>query len=59
MLTSATLQTAGSFDYLRERLQATDVKTIDVGSPFDYRSSTLLYLPTDMPEPNDRNRYRK
>ena len=23
-----------------------------MGSPFDYRSCTLLYLPTDLPEPN-------
>lgn len=59
VLTSATLQTAGSFDFLRERLQAHDVQTLDVGSPFNYRESTLLYLPTDIPEPDDRNRYQE
>lgn len=59
VLTSATLQTAGSFDYIQDRLQALEVKTLDVGSPFNYRESTLLYLPTDMPEPNDRYRYQK
>lgn len=52
ILASATLRTNGSFDYLAERLNAWDVPTLAVGSPFDYRASTLLYLPTDIPEPN-------
>ena len=51
VLTSATLRTAGSFEYMRDRLQATEADTIAVGSPFDYKSSTLLYLPSDLPEP--------
>jgi DNA polymerase-3 subunit epsilon/ATP-dependent DNA helicase DinG len=36
---------------MRDRLQATEADTIAVGSPFDYKSSTLLYLPSDLPEP--------
>ena len=52
ILTSATLRTEESFDYLRERLSAHEVNEAAVGSPFDYQSSTLLYLPTDIPEPN-------
>ena len=36
ILTSATLRTANSFDYVRDRLQAHDADTITVGSPFDY-----------------------
>lgn len=52
VLTSATLRTAGSFDYVRDRLQAQEADTVTVGSPFDYTASTLLYLPTDLPEPN-------
>ncbi len=52
VLTSATLRTAGSFDYLRDRLHAQEADTVTVGSPFDYQASTLLYLPTDLPEPN-------
>jgi ATP-dependent DNA helicase DinG len=51
VMTSATLRTAGSFDYLRDRLSAEDADTVTVGSPFDYKESTLLYLPTDLPEP--------
>ena len=52
ILTSATLRTAGSFDYVRDRLAAVDADVSFVGSPFDYKESTLLYLPTDLPEPN-------
>lgn len=58
VLTSATLRTAGygraesTFDYLRDRLHAHDADELAVGSPFDYKNSTLLYLLTDIPEPN-------
>ena len=59
ILTSATLRTAGrggssvvNFDYLRERLYAHDCSELAVGSPFNYKNSTLLYLVSDMPEPN-------
>jgi len=52
VMTSATLRTAGSFDYVRDRLAAHDADTATVGSPFDYKESTLLYLPGDLPEPN-------
>ena len=52
ILTSATMRTGQSFDYMRERLGAEGVNEAALGSPFDYRASTLLYLPTDMPEPN-------
>ncbi len=54
ILTSATLRTEESFDYMRERLGAWEVSSAAVGSPFDYESSTLLYLPTDIPEPNNQ-----
>jgi DNA polymerase-3 subunit epsilon/ATP-dependent DNA helicase DinG len=59
VLTSATLATAGEFDYLRERLSAYDAEEISLGSPFDYESATLLYLVNDIPEPNDRNGHQK
>ena len=59
VLTSATLRTAdprsygkADFNYLRERLHANDANELAVGSSFDYKGSTLLYLPTDIPEPN-------
>ena len=59
ILTSATLQTSGSgwghepsFTYLRERIHAQHAEELAVGSPFDFEQSTLVYLPTDIPEPN-------
>jgi DNA polymerase-3 subunit epsilon/ATP-dependent DNA helicase DinG len=52
ILTSATLTADSSFDYIRERIDAWDADELAVGSPFDYKSSTVLYLPTDIPEPN-------
>lgn len=52
VLTSATLATAGSLTYLRERLGLDSPTELIVGSPFDFTASTLLYLPTDLPEPN-------
>jgi DNA polymerase-3 subunit epsilon/ATP-dependent DNA helicase DinG len=52
ILTSATLTTDNRFDFLRERLSAVEASELAVGSPFDYKNSTLLYLPTDIPEPN-------
>jgi len=52
ILTSATLRTGGEFDFIQERLYAWEADTLAVGSPFDYANSTLLYLPTDIPEPN-------
>lgn len=51
IMTSATLTTGEDFSYLRGRLGAYDAHELSVGSPFDFRSSTLLYFPTDIPEP--------
>lgn len=53
ILTSATLTTAGSFDYVRSRLQADDAEELALGSPFDYQNAALLYLVDDIPEPAD------
>lgn len=56
VLASATLSINGSFDYIKERLglAAAPIDEVQLDSPFDYQASTLLYLPTDMPEPNER-----
>lgn len=55
ILTSATLFTDQGANFLRERLGAHDVNEVSVGSPFDYRNATLVYVPReeDMPPPND------
>jgi predicted DnaQ family exonuclease/DinG family helicase len=51
VLTSATLRIGTDFEYMRQRLGLEGVVELSVGSPFDYLNSTLLYLPTDIPEP--------
>ena len=51
ILTSATLRTGANFAFVRSRLAAEEVAELSVGSPFDYKASTLLYLVTDIPEP--------
>lgn len=52
VFTGATLRTGSGFSFIRDRLGLWDVTASTVESPFDYRSSTLLYLPSDLPEPN-------
>jgi DNA polymerase-3 subunit epsilon/ATP-dependent DNA helicase DinG len=51
ILTSATLTAAGRFDYMKGRLGLADADDLSVGSPFDYARSTLVIVPSDMPEP--------
>ncbi len=52
ILTGATLRTGSGFSFLRERLGLWNVPAATVASPFDFRQCALLYLPTDVPEPN-------
>jgi DNA polymerase-3 subunit epsilon/ATP-dependent DNA helicase DinG len=52
VLTSATLTSEGSFKYVRDRLDLHDAQELTVGSPFNYATSTLIYLPINAPEPN-------
>lgn len=52
VLTSATLASSGSFDFIRARLSAPEsAEEIIVGSPFDFRSQAILYVPRGLPEP--------
>ncbi len=51
VLTSATIRTDNSFDYIKDRLSAWEPDELAVGSPFDYAGSTLVYIPTDIPDP--------
>jgi predicted DnaQ family exonuclease/DinG family helicase len=52
VLTSATLSTDGHFEYIKGRLGYEDARELLLGSPFNYRRSTLILAPTDMPEPD-------
>ncbi len=51
VLTSATLSADGSLDYIKGRLGLDGTEDLILGSPFEYRRSTLILAPSDMPEP--------
>ena len=52
IVTSATLTTHGEFQYLRNTLGADEADELQLGSPFDFESSTLLFIANDFPEPS-------
>ena len=53
VLTSATLSTNGSFNFIRDRLGLAPGKTnsLEAPSSFDYENQAVLYLPKAMPDP--------
>ena len=54
VLTSATLSTSGTFDYVKTRLGIDfEVDELLLASPFDYASQAALYLPPNMGDPRD------
>ncbi|MCA0453134.1 MAG: DEAD/DEAH box helicase family protein [Chloroflexi bacterium] len=59
VLTSATLQTNNGFGYIQNALGTETFETAAIGSPFNYRESTLVFIPNDMPDPNERGRYQQ
>lgn len=50
--TSATLAIGESFDHFMQRIGMSDAHTARFGSPFDYESQTLLYLPKGLSPPS-------
>ena len=53
VLTSATLTSQGSFEFLKRRVGIdSDAKELLVGSPFDYQRAAQALIPDDMPQPN-------
>jgi ATP-dependent DNA helicase DinG len=52
VFTSATLSVAGDFAHYCGALGLNGARTKSWGSPFDYASQALLYVPAKMPEPN-------
>lgn len=53
IFTSATLAAGDTFDLFTRRMGLLDSETLLLDTPFDYASQALLYLPPDLPEPND------
>ena len=54
ILTSATLSTGNpELSYFRNRIGASDVRALQLGSPFDYQEQMKLYLVRTMPDPRE------
>jgi ATP-dependent DNA helicase DinG len=53
VLTSATLTSAGSFDFIKKRLGIGEASELNAESNYNYDEQALLYLPPAMPDPRD------
>ena len=60
IMTSATLATAGKFDFFKSRIGLAETESLCVGSPFDYRRQAELVLLEGMPDPStEPDRYER
>jgi ATP-dependent DNA helicase DinG len=53
VFTSATLAIGEDFAHFAARIGLPEARTLRIGSPFDYPDQAMLYLPKNMPEPQD------
>lgn len=53
VFTSATLAVGESFEHFAARLGLSEARQLRLDSPFDYARNALVYLPLEMPDPND------
>jgi ATP-dependent DNA helicase DinG len=51
ILTSATLSTGRTFEFIKSRLGIGEARELLLDSPFEYASQALLYLPPALPDP--------
>ncbi len=54
VLASATLTVEGSFAFVGSRVGLSEADGLALDSPFDYERQALVYIPNDIPEPNQR-----
>lgn len=54
VLASATLTIEGSFAFVSSRIGLPEAEELLIESPFDYQRQALVYIPDDIPEPNQR-----
>ncbi len=54
VLASATLTIEGSFAFVSSRIGLPEAEELLLESPFDYQRQALVYIPDDIPEPNQR-----
>jgi ATP-dependent DNA helicase DinG len=50
-LTSATLSTGRTFEFIKNRLGVPEAEELLLDSPFEYARQTILYLPSTLPDP--------
>jgi ATP-dependent DNA helicase DinG len=53
IFTSATLAIATDFSHFAARIGLAEARTLCIDSPFDYKTQARLFLPPNMPEPQD------
>jgi DNA polymerase-3 subunit epsilon/ATP-dependent DNA helicase DinG len=53
VIVSATLTVGNTFEYVERRLGLEMARGVALGSPFDFERAALLYVPNDLPDPND------
>lgn len=53
VFTSATLGDEAQLKWFTEPCGLTDARVLQLGSPFDYASQAALYVPRELPRPND------
>jgi ATP-dependent DNA helicase DinG len=54
VLVSATLSVGGNFDFIKARLGLTEATTLNAGTPFDYSTQAMLFVPDPkMPSPKN------
>jgi predicted DnaQ family exonuclease/DinG family helicase len=54
VLASATLTIEAGFSFVKDRLGLEAADELLLESPFDYQQQALVYIPNDIPEPNQR-----
>ncbi len=52
IVTSATLAVRGRMDYFQKRIGALEAESVILDSPFDFKDQVTLYIPQNMPNPN-------
>jgi ATP-dependent DNA helicase DinG len=53
VFTSATLAIGEDFSHFAARIGLPDARTVRIDSPFDYRDQARIFLPPNMPQPQD------
>lgn len=59
ILTSATLSINATLDFIKDRMGLLEPEELLLESPFDYEQQTVIYIPNDIPEPNQRGYQQK